>query len=116
VQAAQDTLTNITGQRPLFFRAPAGLRNVFLDPVLTQLGLRLATWSVRGFDTQVGDTQQVKNKLLAGLHPGGILLMHDGNSAFTPQGNPIIVEVLPSLLAAAKARDLHFVTLQQAVS
>jgi peptidoglycan/xylan/chitin deacetylase (PgdA/CDA1 family) len=116
VQAAQDTLTNITGQRPLFFRAPAGLRNVFLDPVLTQLGLRLATWSVRGFDTQVGDTQQVKNKLLAGLHPGAILLMHDGNSAFTPQGNPIIVEVLPSLLAAAKARDLHFVTLQQAVS
>lgn len=116
LQVAQDTLTNITGQRPLFFRAPAGLRNIFLDPVLTQLELRLATWSVRGFDTQNGNTQQVKNKLLAGLNPGAILLMHDGNAALTPQGIPVIVEVLPSLLASAEASDLHFVTLRQAIS
>lgn len=116
VQAAQDTITSITDQPPLFFRAPAGLRNVFLDPVLAQLGLRLATWSVRGFDTQIADTERVKNKLLTGLYPGAILLMHDGNAAFTPQGNPVIVEVLPSLLASAKARNLHFVTLRQATS
>ncbi|HUX25015.1 MAG TPA: polysaccharide deacetylase family protein, partial [Burkholderiales bacterium] len=31
LQAAQDTLAAISGQRPLFFRAPAGLRNPFLD-------------------------------------------------------------------------------------
>ncbi len=116
LQAAQDTLTNITGRRPLFFRAPAGLRNIFLDPVLTQLGLRLATWSVRGFDTQIGDIQQVKNKLLAGLHAGAILLLHDGNAALTPQGIPVIIEVLPTVLAAAKANDLHFVSLRHAIS
>lgn len=116
LQAAQDTLTNITGQRPLFFRAPAGLRNVFLDPVLTRLGLRLATWSVRSFDTRVGDVQRVKTKLLAGLHAGAVLLMHDGNAALTPEGIPIIIEVLPTLLASAKASDLHFVTLRHAIS
>ena len=32
LQAAQNTLSLITGQRPVFFRAPAGLRNPFLDP------------------------------------------------------------------------------------
>ncbi len=116
LQQAQDTITSITGQKPLFFRAPAGLRNIFLDPVLTELGLHLATWSVRGFDTRIGDTLQVKNKLLAGLYPGAIVLMHDGNAALTPQGNPVIIEVLPSLLASAKARNLHFVTLRQAIS
>ena len=30
---AQDTLAEITGERPTCFRAPAGLRNPFLEPV-----------------------------------------------------------------------------------
>jgi len=115
LQTAQDTLARITGQRPLFFRAPAGLRNPFLDPVLTHLGLRLASWSVRGFDTRIGDAQQVGNKLLAGLQAGAILLMHDGNAARTPEGRPVIVEVLPVLIDAAKAVDLHFITLREAL-
>lgn len=114
IQKAQDTLTKITGQPPLFFRAPAGLRNPFLDPVLTHLGLKLATWSVRGFDTRITDAKQVENKLLAGLKAGAILLMHDGNAARTSQGTPIIIDVLPSLFNAAKTHNLHFVTLRQA--
>lgn len=115
LQTAQDTLTNITGQRPLFFRAPAGLRNPFLDPVLTQLGLRLATWSVRGFDTCTRDAQHVKTRLLLGVQAGAILLMHDGNVARTSKGVPVSIEVLPAVLAAAQTKNLHFVTLRDAL-
>ena len=116
LQAAQDTLTAITGQRPLFFRAPAGLRNYFLDPVLARLGLRLACWSARGFDTRIGDAERVKNRLLNGLRAGAILLLHDGNAARTPGGIPVILEVLPAVLAAAKAANLRFITLRHALS
>jgi peptidoglycan/xylan/chitin deacetylase (PgdA/CDA1 family) len=115
LQAAQETLTTITGQRPLFFRAPAGLRNPFLDPVLTRLELRLASWSARGFDTRIGDVERVKNRLLRGLRAGAILLLHDGNAARTLDGIPVILEVLPTLLAAARAANLRFVTLRQAL-
>ena len=115
-QAAQDTLTTITGQRPLFFRAPAGLRNPFLDPVLTRLGLQLASWSARGFDTRIGDAGRVKTKLLRGLRAGAILLLHDGNAARTSNGHPVILDVLPTLLASAAAARLRFVTLRQALS
>ena len=116
LQAAQDTLTAISGQRPLFFRAPAGLRNPFLDPVLTRLELRLASWSARGFDTRIGDVLRVKNSLLRGLRAGAILLLHDGNAARTLDGIPVILEVLPEVLAAAKAANLRFVTLRQALA
>ncbi len=116
LQAAQDTLTAITGQRPLFFRAPAGLRNLFLDPALARLGLRLASWSARGFDTRIGDVERVKNRLLSGLRAGAILLLHDGNAARTRDGIPVILEVLPAVLAAAGAANLRFVTLRQALS
>jgi peptidoglycan/xylan/chitin deacetylase (PgdA/CDA1 family) len=114
LQAAQNTLTAVTGQRPLFFRAPAGLRNPFLDPVLTHLELQLASWSVRGFDTRIGDAEHVKNKLLRGLHAGAILAMHDGNAARTSDGIPVILEVLPAVLTGAAAANLRFVTLRQA--
>ncbi|MDP3710035.1 MAG: polysaccharide deacetylase family protein [Polaromonas sp.] len=115
IQAAQDTLTTITGQRPLFFRAPAGLRNPFLDPVLTRLGLQLASWSARGFDTRIGDAGRVKTQLLRGLRAGAILLVHDGNAARTLDGHPVILDVLPALLASAAAARLRFVTLRQAL-
>lgn len=116
LQTAQDTLTAITGQRPLFFRAPAGLRNPLLDPVLARLGLRLASWSVRGFDTRIGDAERVKNGLLRGLRAGAILLLHDGNAARTREGIPVILEVLPTVLAAAGAAGLRFITLRLALS
>ncbi len=116
LQAAQDTLTTITGRRPLFFRAPAGLRNPFLHPVLVRLGLRLASWSVRGFDTRPGNVERVKYRLLRGLRAGAILLLHDGNAARTRDGIPVILEVLPAVLAAARAANLRFVTLRQALS
>ena len=116
LQAAQDTLSTITGQRPLFFRAPAGLRNPFLDPVLTRLGLRLASWSARGFDTRIGDAGRVKDKLLRGLQAGAILLVHDGNAARTPEGHPVILDVLPAVLESAASARLHVVTLRHALS
>lgn len=114
LQAAQDTLTAITGQRPLFFRAPAGLRNPFLDPVLTRLGLRLASWSARGFDTRISDPARVQSQLLSGMQAGAILLLHDGHAARTTRGNPVMLEVLPALVASAAAAGLRFVTLRQA--
>ncbi|WP_413436510.1 polysaccharide deacetylase family protein [Sulfuriferula sp. GW1] len=116
LQAAQDTLTTITGQRPLFFRAPAGLRNPFLDPVLARLELRLASWSARGFDTRISDIERVKNKLSRGLHAGAILLVHDGNAAHTSDGVPVILAVLPAVVATAAAANLRFVTLRKALA
>ena len=98
----------------MFFRAPAGLRNPFLDPALTRLGLRLASWSVRAFDTKVGDASTVANKLLSKLSPGAILLLHDGNAARTRADIPVIIEALPLLLESAAAAHLRFVTLRDA--
>jgi peptidoglycan-N-acetylglucosamine deacetylase len=116
LQASQETLTRICGERPLFFRAPAGLRNLFLDPVLAQLGLRLASWSARGFDTRVGDAARVTRSPLCGMRPGAILLLHDGHAARTAAGVPVVLEVLPLVLKAASAAGLRPVTLRQALS
>ncbi len=115
LQAAQDTLTAITGRRPRFFRAPAGLRNPLLDPVLSRLGLRLVSWTRRGFDTRVANADAVGRRLTHGLQAGDILLLHDGNSARTASGTPVILGVLPMLLERCAASGLHCVTLHDAI-
>jgi peptidoglycan/xylan/chitin deacetylase (PgdA/CDA1 family) len=114
VQRAQLLIATVTGTAPRFFRAPAGLRNPFLDPVLTQLGLQLASWTRRGFDTVRGQSDQVLTRLLRGLAAGDILLLHDGHTARTASGIPVAVEVLPRLLAAVTAAGLQPVTLREA--
>jgi peptidoglycan/xylan/chitin deacetylase (PgdA/CDA1 family) len=116
IERAQDTIGIVTGQRPAFFRAPAGLRNPFLDPVLSRLGLHLASWTRRGFDTVSASAEGVLAKLASGLHGGEILLLHDGNAARTRAGSPIVLEVLPRLLDALAAARLTPVTLRAALA
>lgn len=114
IDAAQRTLEQVSGERPMFFRAPAGLRNLFLEPVLSKLDLRLAAWTRRGYDTRERDPQVVARRLLDGLGARDILLLHDGNAALTVEGKPLILAVLPRVIDAARKQRLRFVTLREA--
>ncbi|WP_144113331.1 polysaccharide deacetylase family protein [Paraburkholderia sp. BCC1886] len=116
IDAAQHTVERLSGTRPMFFRAPAGLRNLFLEPVLRKLDLRLAAWTRRGYDTRERDPGVVARRLLDGLAARDILLLHDGNAALTDDGRPVILAVLPRVIDAARERHLRFVTLRDARS
>ncbi len=116
VAKAQECILRVTGSRPLFFRAPAGLRNPFLDPVLLRLELQLASWTRRGFDTVSTDAAAVLRRLAGPLQGGDILLLHDGHAARGRDGRAVILDVLPRLFAALKSRGLKSVTLRSALS
>ncbi len=115
LSAAQATITALTGRAPRFFRPPMGFRNPLLDPVLHEMGLALVSWTRRGYDTNRGDPDEVAMLLGRGLAAGDILLLHDGHAAPTPDGKPVVLEVLPRLLDAIRRRGLKPVTLPQAI-
>lgn len=116
IAAAQATFTEITGQLPRYFRATAGLRNPFLDAVLHNLGLKLASWTRRSYDTRCGDPEIIFRRLSRDLGPGDILLLHDGHAARTADGQPVILAVLPRLITALRQHSLNPVTLPDATS
>jgi peptidoglycan/xylan/chitin deacetylase (PgdA/CDA1 family) len=116
IGGAQEAITRVVGVRPRFFRAPAGLRNPFLEPVLCRLGLRLASWTRRGFDTVDGSADDVYRRLSRSLRGGDILLLHDGHAAAAQGGAPVILEVLPRLLDALRNRQMRAVTLRAALA
>ena len=115
IGAAQRTLAELAGHAPRFFRSPAGFRSPLLDPVLHAMGLRLVSWTRRGYDTRRSDVDFVAERLVTGLAAGDILLLHDGHSARTAAGAPVVLEVLPRLLDAAQRQGLRPVTLSQAI-
>jgi len=120
IEQAQQSIARVTGQSPRFFRAPAGLRNPFLEPILERLKLQLASWTRRGFDTVNADPEDVYRRLARSLAGGDILLLHDGHAARAGAGSPaagtpVILEVLPRLLETLSRRHLRPVTLPAAL-
>jgi peptidoglycan-N-acetylglucosamine deacetylase len=109
---AQQAIEAATGERPRLFRAPAGVRNPFLDRELQRQQLQLVSWTRRGFDTVTRSPQMVLQRLLRGIAPGDILLLHDAAGARASDGRPVVLSVLPQLLAMLRSSGLSTVRLR----
>lgn len=111
VDAAQAIIAAHAGRAPAFFRAPAGFRSPLLDPVLAMRGLHYASWTRRCYDTVCRDPRVALERLTRGLAAGDILLLHDGGYARTPEGEPMVLAILPSLLDRLARQGLRSVAL-----
>ena len=80
VDQCSAALESITGGRPALFRAPVGMKNPFVHPVLARRGLTLIGWSVRGFDSFGDDVERVVRRIVPRTGPGSIVVMHQGRA------------------------------------
>jgi peptidoglycan/xylan/chitin deacetylase (PgdA/CDA1 family) len=94
-------LTSATGTVPRWFRAPVGMKNPAVHPVLARRQMRLIGWTARGFDAVIGDPEQVLARILPNLGPGAIIVLH--------QGRDHSIRVLERVILAAKERGYDFV-------
>jgi peptidoglycan/xylan/chitin deacetylase (PgdA/CDA1 family) len=107
IDRTQEAIEGVTGRRPALFRAPAGIRSPLLDRALGRRGLRLVSWTRRGFDTLVSDPERIARRLSTKLAPGDVILLHDGSAARGPGGSPVVLDVVDRLLDAVAARSLR---------
>jgi peptidoglycan/xylan/chitin deacetylase (PgdA/CDA1 family) len=102
------------GGSPMFFRAPFGFRSPLLGGVLRQTRLQHVAWTRRGYDAVCRNPDAVFRRLAHKLSAGDILLLHDGGSARTRKGQPVVLEVLPRLLEQCASHGLRSVSLPMA--
>jgi peptidoglycan/xylan/chitin deacetylase (PgdA/CDA1 family) len=107
----QDELERASGRRPSFFRAPAGIRSPLLEGALRRAGVRLVSWTRRGYDTVASDPDAVAARLTRGLAAGDLLVLHDGVRGARASATPIAVRVLPRILDALEGQGLRAVPL-----
>jgi peptidoglycan/xylan/chitin deacetylase (PgdA/CDA1 family) len=81
--------------RKRWFRAPFGMQNVWLHPLLRREGLRFVAWSLRGRDGWNCDPDAVEARVVPRARPGDIILLHEGK----PRSNEAILRVVDALLA-----------------
>jgi peptidoglycan/xylan/chitin deacetylase (PgdA/CDA1 family) len=79
IDDANKMIETVTGRKPSWFRAPVGMKNPFVHPALD--GMPLIGWTARAFDGVSNDADAVVRRLLAGVEPGAILLLHQGRPA-----------------------------------
>ncbi len=108
LERTQQLLGALAGGRPRYFRAPAGLRNPWLDSVLRRDDLALVSWTRRAFDTVTTDSELVVRRLTRNVAAGDILLLHD-------HGATSVLEALPRLLEKLATHGLRAMRLPRPV-
>jgi peptidoglycan/xylan/chitin deacetylase (PgdA/CDA1 family) len=101
-----EAVVSATGRQPLWFRPPWGSFNARSRAEARRLGLRTALWSCDAWDWVPGATAAgILGNVAAGLGDGAIIDLHDGGR--TRAGCRAMVEALPAILRAARARGLR---------
>jgi peptidoglycan-N-acetylglucosamine deacetylase len=91
---------------PWFWRPPYGDYNATVVQTARGYGLSTIMWDVDPQDWARPGVQTIVNRVLAQVHPGAIVLMHDG-----PALRDQTAAALPQIVAGLKARGLTPVTL-----
>jgi peptidoglycan/xylan/chitin deacetylase (PgdA/CDA1 family) len=104
LRRAVDTIGEVTGVEPRFFRPPYGVVTSGTLAAVRRTGVQPVLWTSWGKDWQAGSTpERVVRKLDRTLGPGATLLLHDSDCTSTPGSWRATAASLP-LLADDLAR------------
>lgn len=107
MRRALDTIGEVTGARPRFFRPPYGVVTSGTLAAVRRTGLQPILWTAWGKDWQRSATpQRVIRKLRRTLGPGATLLLHDSDCTSTPGSWRATAASLPLLADELADRGL----------
>jgi len=101
INGCNEAIAARTGTMPPWFRAPVGMKNPFVHPLLDRRGMKLIGWSARAFDAVASNADGVVKRITAEAEPGAIILLH--------QGKPIHAECIRRVVEELSAKGFRFV-------
>jgi peptidoglycan/xylan/chitin deacetylase (PgdA/CDA1 family) len=105
IDDTQNTIRAATGFTPCLLRPPYGRTSKKLLGALERRHLTSTLWSVNPQDFLRPGTAKIRQRVLAGVKPGSIILTHDGGGDRSQT-----VAAIPSIVRTLKARGYTFVT------
>jgi len=104
----QRALERASGAPVVLFRPPYGAHDAAVDTIARSHGLLEILWSVDSADSLGADYAQIERNVIAGMHPGAIILMHENHGQ--------TVRALLAIFAALQRRKLRAVSVPQLLS
>ncbi len=113
IERGEQAIRAVTGSRarPLY-RPPIGLKSPQLARVASRRQLTLVAWSLHSRDTHDADPERVARHVLGRIHPGDIVLMHDGHDR-PGRHRPACAQALPLILRGLREKGLQCVTVSE---
>jgi polysaccharide deacetylase family sporulation protein PdaB len=107
----QNVLQDILGFRPSLFRPPYGAFSEEMLKMASEMGYSTIAWSVDSVDWMQLSPEQIQKNVLSNVHPGAIILMHDGgNWDMDLLGT---VNALHEIIPRLKEDGIEFVTVSE---
>ena len=86
-------IEEITGVKPTLFRAPFGEYSDSVIEIAEKLGSKVIQWDVDSLDWKNLSASEIATRVLKGVKPGSIVLMHN-DGKHTAEALPLILEGL----------------------
>ena len=105
ITRTQTALERASGGPVTLFRPPYGGRNATIDQIARRHGMLEILWTVDSADSLGANYAGISRNVIAGLHPGSIILMHENRGQ--------TIRALLSIFGALKRRHLRAVSVPQ---
>ncbi len=92
------------------FRPPFGLYDEATLKLLRRQGMLAVLWTVETDDYELPGPEAIEQRVLEAVHPGAIVLMHDGGGDRSES-----VAALPGIVQTLRDRGYELVTVPQLV-
>lgn len=109
-------ISEVTGQRPVWFRPPFGRLSPRSSGLLGQLGLRVAYWSCAGIDWEEMDSDSIQRIIVRQMTPGAIVLLHDNFAYGRRKSAAASADAVTPIVAHGRASGATWQTLSAALS
>lgn len=107
IAGAKALIEHVTAQRVILFRPPYEGRTPAIDHEAKTLGMLEVLWTIDSGDSLGANYAGIEHNVLAGLHPGSIILMHENHGQ--------TIRALLSIFAALTHDHLRAVTIPELV-
>ncbi|HEX2182665.1 MAG TPA: polysaccharide deacetylase family protein [Rubrobacteraceae bacterium] len=115
LERAQDAIHDATGALPNIFRVPHGWYGPQTISVAEDLGFRCVGWSVMAWDWDKPPREKIQHRILRGIGPGGVSLLHDGQDtdAFPKADRSRTIAAVPYIIEHLREAGYRFLTLPE---
>lgn len=119
IQKTNSAIFRVTGRNPKYFRSPGDYFDPYLSRILRKSWLTYVSSSINGKDyvgafenSENGEdvedlAKDLENRILKRLHPGAVILFHNGS--------PQTLMALPKIIVQLQKKGYGFVTLSELI-
>jgi peptidoglycan/xylan/chitin deacetylase (PgdA/CDA1 family) len=109
LEATQEHIKNVTGDPPLMFRPPFGLKDPRLLLELKRHKLVPVLWSITSWDWTCPGSEEIVDVVMRKLHPGSIVLFHDGAEKSEKPERTDTIEAVKKIIPLIREQGYRFV-------